>query len=241
MDDYIKALNVDSDIAEAYYKSSFAKTEQQKFLESLLASRTLAPTTIADIACGAGSLSYHLKQIYSGARFSLVDINPEALRIARSIDSLQSETILEGSIYELPLDDNCFDLVFCWQTLFVLEAPQEGLLELLRITKPNGRVFVSSLFNVDSDVDICARLVDHTRRSAQAGLFMSYNTYCLATVESWLQGIATQHAVHPFAIGIDLEVAGRGLGTRTIRCTDGSRLQVSGGLLMHWGILEIQK
>lgn len=241
MDNYVKGLNLDSEIAESYYKSSFAKTEQQKFLESILSARKLAPRKIADVACGGGSLSFHLKQIYPQASFSLIDMNRDAVAIAQSIATLQGETISEGSIYDLEFSDNEFDLVFCWQTLFVLEDPKKGLDELVRITRPGGRVFLSSLFNFDSDVDIYARLVDHTRRSGQSGLPIAYNTYCLSTIENWLSNLVKSYLIHPFTITVDLKTRSRGLGTKTVECADGSRLQVSGGLLMQWGILEIEK
>jgi len=45
----------------------------------------------------------------------------------------------------------------------------------------------------------------------------------------------------PFDMPLDLERQGRGLGTFTVRLADGKRLQVSGGMFMNLGILELTK
>jgi hypothetical protein len=47
--------------------------------------------------------------------------------------------------------------------------------------------------------------------------------------------------LEPFEIQIDIARTGRGLGTFTLHLHDGRRLQVSAGMLMNWGILQIVK
>lgn len=240
-DNYINALQVAAAETEAYYRRSIAKTEQQKMLEQLLTDRSLSCSSIADISCGGGTLSYHLMALYPDARFLLSDLNPEALRIARDLNPGSQFTFASENIYDMQgLATDTFDLVCCWQTLSWLDQPERALDELIRITKPGGRIFASSLFNLNHDVDIYAQVTDHTRPNGELELPYAYNTYSARTTRKWLDGKVTNYELHPFVPNIDFTYEGRGIGTYTVQ-TLTERLQISGGYLMNWAILEIVK
>lgn len=233
---YIKALQASSEETRAYYRKSLVKTEQQKELERLLAASGRDFSRIADIACGGGTLSYHLSQLYPQAAFCLGDFNSEALDLARELNAGPRFSFSQENIYSLSFADDSFDLVCCWQTLSWLDDPAKALHELVRIARPGGTIMLSSLFNLDHDVDIYARFTDHTRTD---GTF-SYNTYSMKTVGEWLQGKAKSVKAHPFRPEIDFHYDGRGIGTFTVQSEKG-RLQISAGYLMNWAILEIEK
>ncbi|HEU4718116.1 MAG TPA: class I SAM-dependent methyltransferase [Bacteroidia bacterium] len=237
--DYIKALQLGKEGAGEYYRKSVVKTEQQKFLEQLIKEKKLSCTKIADVACGGGSLTFHLRTIFPGASFSLCDFNPDALEIAKELNGKECSYSVEN-IYSLSFPDNTFDLVCCWQTLSWLDDPQTALNELVRIAAPGGTIYVSSLFNIGHDVDIYAKLTDHTRPEGQAGMSYSYNTYSQRSVEKWLDGKVNAWKLHEFTPSVDFSYEGRGLGTFTVN-SEHKRLQVSGGYLMNWAILEIEK
>ena len=241
MDNYLKALQKDKEITLGYYKKSLIKTEQHKLLEKLLkAENTEEIHTIADIACGGGTLSYHLRKVYRNTQFSLLDNLPEAIETAKSVNGEKNCSYFVDDIYDMPFEDNYFDLVFCWQTLSWLDNPQKALCELTRICKPKGKIYVSSLFNLDFDVDIYARVFDYTRVSALEGQSLNYNTYSKHTVRKWLTNKVTAFDIIIFKPEVDFYYEGRGLGTFTKKCGD-ERLQISGGMLMNWGILIITK
>lgn len=239
MSAYKDALQADRAESQLYYSGSVhSKTEQQKAMEHLLEGFT--PATVADIACGGGGASYHLGMRYPDAAFTLVEYNDDALNLAREATRGLNATCLNGSIYELPIEGESADLVICWQTLSWIERADEALSELIRICRPGGRILASSLFNFEHDVDVYSGVIDHTRASSASGLAYTYNTYSLPTVSRWVAGRATMQA-HRFRIGIDLARQGRGLGTYTVRQPDGTRLQLSAGMLLNWGILELRK
>jgi SAM-dependent methyltransferase len=148
---------------------------------------------------------------------------------------------LVGDIYNLALETDSFDLVVCWQTLSWITKPETALRELIRICKPGGTIYVSSLFNAHHDVDIYSTVQDHTRHSTREGLSYSYNTYSVFSVRNWTAGLVSDLQLHAFDISIDLDYMERGLGTHTVRLESGKRLQLSGGMLLNWGILELQK
>ncbi|HLA73882.1 MAG TPA: methyltransferase domain-containing protein [Steroidobacteraceae bacterium] len=242
MDDYTEALKVDKEASAKYYQSSLArKTEQQKMLERMLAPLALAPANIADIACGGGGSTHHLASLYPKARYTLVDANEDAIAMAREATRGLDAQCTVGDINDLKLETGSFDLVICWQTLSWIDDPQQALRELVRICRPGARIYASSLFNVHHDVDVYSKIDDRTRPSSAQGLRYTYNTYSLASIRSWIGAAVSELRVHEFEIPIDLAPAGRGLGTFTARLDDGRRLQLSAGMLLNWGILELHK
>lgn len=242
-EDYIKAYQKDSQLAEEYYLKFLAeKSEQQKFFEKIINDNKPEAKNIADIACGAGTLTYHLSKLYPEAKFSLVDINESALALASKVlDKLQNKEIIKGSIFELNAFNQKFDIVCCWQTILALDEPRKALEQLINSCKKGGKLYISSLYNFSHDVDVFSHFIDHTRESAKEGLFMQYNTISLFTLNKWLEGKVESYTVHQFNTERDFTYDGRGIGTYTVKETNGHRLQISGGMLMNWGILEITK
>jgi ubiquinone/menaquinone biosynthesis C-methylase UbiE len=239
-EDYIKALQANKKETIEYYKKSIVKTEQQKFLEQLLLDSKKEFSEIADIACGGGTLAYHLRALYPNAHFTLSDFNPEAIEVAKELNGDQCK-YTQGNIYAFTeFSDNQFDLVCCWQTLSWLDQPGQALEELVRITKPGGKIYLSSLFNLHHDVDIFAKVFDHTRPSGEQGIPFPYNTYSAKTVTKWLNGKVKGFKLHEFVPQIDFKFDGKGIGTFTVNSEKG-RLQISAGYLMNWAILEIDK
>lgn len=239
-EDYVKALQARGEETKAYYQKSIVKTEQQKFLEKLLAETGRDFHAIADIACGGGTLSYHLRNLYPEARFSLGDFNEDALSLAKTLNGENGFSYSRENIYSLSFADNSFDLVCCWQTLSWLDEPEKALSELIRIVKPGGRIFASSLFNLRHDVDIYAKLTDYTQTKDAAGITFAYNTYATKTVARWLNAKVKSFRLHEFIPEIDFQYDGRGIGTFTVNAQP-YRLQISGGYLMNWAVLEIEK
>ncbi len=235
VDEYVAVLQLDSEETEAYYRKSVEKTEQQKFLERLLSGSRRGFSSICDACCGGGTLTLHLKNIYPSADFTLVDLNNDSLQVAKELNGPDCRYLCDD-IYNLSIDSNQFDLVCCWQSLSWLPEPQKALNELIRITDPGGVIYLSSLFNLDHDVDIYATLHDHARKSFPIGI--RYNTLSKKTITNWIGGKVSNLKFHKFSPSVDLHNENRGLGTYT-RLADTERLQISAGYLMNWAVLEI--
>jgi ubiquinone/menaquinone biosynthesis C-methylase UbiE len=243
MDNYKQSMKHDLLETELYYSKSSIKTEQQKMLEQLLAKeKTFSKSNrIADIACGGGTLSYHLSKISNHSTFTLVDYMEESLLISKNLnkENIDRFSILRGDIYKLNFNKDTFDYSFCWQTLSWLDEPESALNELIRITKKGGKIYLSSLFNLEHDVDIYSKVFDYTRSSGLNGNYTSYNTYSEYTISKWLNGKVKNFTIHKFDTNKQFEYSGRGLGTFTKNC-ENKMIQVSAGMLMNWGILEIE-
>lgn len=242
-DSYQQGLKKDREKSAEYFKKSIIKTEQQKFLETLLAKHDHSKEyQIADVACGGGTLTFHLGQLFVNSKFTLIDYLDDALVIAKDLNKhRQSNLYFRDDIYQLESQkDQQFDFVFCWQTLSWLNKPQKALEELIRITKPGGSLYLSSLFNIDHDVDIYSNVVDLTRDSGSNQIPFQYNTYSEKTVRQWVGSAARDIKFHRFYPQVDFVYQGRGIGTFTVNA-ENKRLQISGGLLMNWAILQIDK
>jgi ubiquinone/menaquinone biosynthesis C-methylase UbiE len=242
-DEYLKAMQTDKEeFADYFMKYLNNKSEQQKLLEKIIVENEHKNTSvIGDIACGAGTLSFHISKLYPQSEYYLMDINDNALEQAKNTLKEVSTNIINNSIYDLSFYKEKFDLVFCWQTLSWLDNPEGAMQQLVNSCKKGGTIYLSSLFNLNHDVDVYSKVIDNTRASGKNGLAMSYNTYSASTVDTWLAGKVNSYKFHEFNPEIDFEYNGRGIGTYTIETKNKKRLQISAGMLMSWSILEINK
>lgn len=239
--EYVRHLQENRAATMAYYRKSLEKTEQQKFLERILKDSGADFSIVADVACGGGTLSYHLSELFPQAEFHLSDLNPEAIELAKELCRGDQFRFTVDSLFDLKtLRHGAFDAVFCWQTLLLFDDPSRLMHSLLRLPRAGGKLFVMSLFNVDRDVDLYTRIIDHTRTGNQQAEAISYNTFSHVSVDRWLSGTVSSYKIHPFHPEVDFSYEGRGLGTSTI-AAENRRLQVSGGCLMNWGLLEVTR
>jgi len=238
---YVRHLQENKEIVTEYYRKSLVKTEQQKFLEKLLHEKNAQFSTIADLACGGGTLSFHLSTIFPEAQFHLTDLNIEALDLAREICKGERFHFSVDNLFELnTLKHNSFDAVFCWQTLLLFDKVEELIFSVLRLLKPGGKAYFMSLFNLDCNVDIFAKILDHTRDGKEKAEAISYNTISRFSIERILTNKVQDFEIYRFDPVADISYNGKGLGTNTVLAGN-KRLQISGGYLMNWGLLEITK
>lgn len=96
-----------------------------------------------DIACGPGHLLCALAKLTSQLELHGLDISPNMLKAARKKfekRGLDGKIQLHlGSAYDLPFEDNTFDLVTNTLVLHCLEEPQQFFAEFVRVMKPDGK------------------------------------------------------------------------------------------------------
>jgi ubiquinone/menaquinone biosynthesis C-methylase UbiE len=189
---------------------------------------------------GGGTLTFHLSKLFNKSTFYLVDYLEEAITIAKNINNGNEKIkYFIDDIYSLNTIGNHFDITFCWQTLSWLENPKTALENLIKITKKGGEIYLSSLFNVDYDVDVYSKVFDHTRKSSNENNYFNYNTYSKKTINTWIASKVESVEFIEFTPDVDFNYDGRGIGTNTIKTIMNKRVQVSGGMLLNWYILKI--
>jgi SAM-dependent methyltransferase len=100
---------------------------------------------ILEVGSGSGLVSLALAE--TGARVTLCDISPEALRFSEAAFARRNACgeMIQGSILGLPFEDAAFDVVWNAGVIehFKAEEQIQALREMLRVTRPGGRVVVA--------------------------------------------------------------------------------------------------
>ena len=94
-----------------------------------------------DSGTGSGALAFalapHVREVVG------VDIVPELLKQARKrTERFPNVTFIEGDATKLPLEYASFDLTGTLRTLHHIARPELAMAELVRVTRPRGRVLV---------------------------------------------------------------------------------------------------
>jgi 2-polyprenyl-3-methyl-5-hydroxy-6-metoxy-1,4-benzoquinol methylase len=134
-----------------------SKNPLQKFLINNFFStlisliKPLSIESILDAGAGEGFTMNKLKENSIGKRIEGIECSKEAISFGKKL--FPNLTIKKGSIYNLPYEDNSFDLAICTEVLEHLEEPTKALKEMLRISKkhliisvPNEPFFMLSNF-----------------------------------------------------------------------------------------------
>jgi len=117
-----------------------------------------------DVGTGAGALALALAPLVR--EVVGVDRVPELLRLARD-RAPSNVTFVEGDAAHLPFDDASFDLAGTLRTLHHVARPELVLAELVRITRPGGRLLVvDQIAPVDP---LAALAVDRFERARDPG------------------------------------------------------------------------
>jgi SAM-dependent methyltransferase len=117
-----------------------------------------------DAGCGAGALALALAPLV--AHVLGVDRVPELLELARERAPVNAEFV-HGDITKLELGDASFDLAGTLRTLHHVPRPELVVAELVRVTRPGGRLLViDQLAPVDP---LAALALDRFERSRDPG------------------------------------------------------------------------
>ena len=100
---------------------------------------------VLDVACGTGNVA--ITAARRGASVTGLDITPSMLEAARenaAIAGLDDVEWREGDAAALPFEDDAFDVTLSCVGHMFAEPPDAAARELLRVTRPGGRVAFTS-------------------------------------------------------------------------------------------------
>ncbi|CEP68825.1 S-adenosyl-L-methionine-dependent methyltransferase-like [Moorella glycerini] len=101
--------------------------------------RQLARGLVLDVGCGLGG---HLRELDNATR--RVGVDPGLPGLKRGSQMLPGVAFVCASGYQLPFSSRTFDTVLCIDVIEHVERPQELLLEIRRVLKPNGVLFLQT-------------------------------------------------------------------------------------------------
>jgi len=117
-------------------KNPIARFLINRFLATInqFIKQQIRPKKILDAGCGAGFvIEFLLNNWENEVEIAGVDIDPEMINLARTRNP--SVTIVGGDIYQLPFEDNKYDLVICTEVLEHLRHPEKAIEEIARVSK----------------------------------------------------------------------------------------------------------
>jgi ubiquinone/menaquinone biosynthesis C-methylase UbiE len=133
--------------------SKYAVRDSPEVLaEKVEFAKAQATDAILDIACGPGSFALALAP---QVRLAMgVDLTPEMLRQARAFQTeknVPNAAFACGDAEQLPFPDAAFDLVTCQCSFHHMPKPGLVLREMVRVTKPGGRLLIIDALAPESD------------------------------------------------------------------------------------------
>jgi ubiquinone/menaquinone biosynthesis C-methylase UbiE len=121
-----------------------------RFTEAALTALLPPCWVVADLACGAGSVTVRLAPFV--ARVLAVDRTPEMLDAARTrARDFSNVEFHEADLGDLPIAGGTCDAALILLALTHLENPAAALAEMARILRPGGRAVVVDLLHHDRD------------------------------------------------------------------------------------------
>jgi 2-polyprenyl-3-methyl-5-hydroxy-6-metoxy-1,4-benzoquinol methylase len=106
------------------------------------AAQIAAGKDVLDVACGTGYGTSILRSA-GAASVTAADVDPSAVAAAAGRLG-DGATVLRADLRELPLEDDSFDLVVCWETIEHVEEGERAIAELRRVLRPDGLLLISS-------------------------------------------------------------------------------------------------
>ena len=144
--------------------SKFAVRDSLEVLaEKVEFAKPQAQELVLDVACGPGAFVLALAP---RVRFALgIDLTPEMLRQARQFQAekqIANVAFARGDADSLPFPDASFDLVSCQHAFHHITKPEPVLQEMIRVTKPEGRLLILDPLAPESDAKF--ELYNHIER-----------------------------------------------------------------------------
>lgn len=216
-----------------------------KFLEYLQTKVKKPGNVILDLGCGAGAVLGYLlkdKKLFRGGYG--VDINEELVHIGNSVlkeRGIDNCELLEKDFYKLEKSDfEKLNGIISMQTLLILPNYFEIAQCMCRL-EPDWIAFFTLGFEGLIDYEI--RLHDYTKNKDGDYAKVFYNIYSLPRMKEYFKNLGySKFEYEVFEMDIDLPQTNKmGRGTYTIKTEQGKRLQISGGMMMPWYFVFIEK
>ena len=130
-------------------------------------SALLAPdSNVLEVATGTGIISLGIAK--NVGRIEAIDIAEDMIAKAKAKAKAQITDIANlcfsiHSAYSLPYAENTFDAVIIANTLHIMPRPEDALLEIKRVLKPNGRLIAPTFIHAGSrKAAVMSRLASFT-------------------------------------------------------------------------------
>ncbi|MDE2273652.1 MAG: class I SAM-dependent methyltransferase [Gammaproteobacteria bacterium] len=110
--------------------------------ELIIAYGLPADAKILDAGCGTGEFTWRCAELLPHTRILGIDVLPQQVEYARRHHARFAPRLEfhQGDAFALELPDNGFDFVACRHMLQTVPEPERVIAELIRVTRPGGRL-----------------------------------------------------------------------------------------------------
>lgn len=217
-----------------------------KFAEYLQKKVKGTDNKILDLGCGAGAaLGYIIKQgkkVYGGGYG--IDINKNLVEIGNKILKERKVNNCElkyGNIFEINRNSlGRIDGIISLQTFNIL-PDYKGIARCMCELEPAWIAF--STLGFEGLIDYNIKLFDYTKSNDGEYSEVFYNIYSLPKMKEYFLCLGySKFDYVEFEMDIDLPQTNKmGRGTYTIKTEHGKRMQISGGMMMPWYFVFVEK
>jgi ubiquinone/menaquinone biosynthesis C-methylase UbiE len=171
---------------------------------------------LLDVGCGPGTITRDLARLVAPGQVIGVDNIDDPLSVARGDGAEGNLDFRSGDAYELPFEDDSFDIVHAHQVLQHLTDPASALREMRRVCRPGGLIAArdsdyagmiwfpriagldtwSDLYHQiargnNAEPDAARRLVSWCQSAGFEDITTSASAWCFATEEErqWWAGL----------------------------------------------------
>ena len=105
--------------------------------------------SVLDCGCGQGTMTIDFAKLVNPGQVTGIDISEEMLKLGKEsaqqqhIDNIKFQP---ANVYELPFEDNSFDLVYAQTILCHISEPLRAIKEMKRVVKPGGKLACKEIY-----------------------------------------------------------------------------------------------
>lgn len=216
-----------------------------KFLEYLKTKIKKQKNNVLDLGCGAGAvLEYLMRDKSLFQRGVGIDINKDMIDIGNAILKERGASnceLREGNFFQLDKKEfGGVDGIVTLQTFNILPNYLD-ITQCMCKLEPNWIAF--STLGFEGLIDYEIRLYDYTKNKDGECAQLFYNIYSLPKMKQYFSSLGyTKYDYMEFEMDIDLPQTNKmGRGTYTVKTETGKRIQISGGMMMPWYFVFVEK
>jgi ubiquinone/menaquinone biosynthesis C-methylase UbiE len=130
----------------------FDDTEREPAQEILKNLHIKKGNIILEPGCGAGRFTPFLSQL-TGPEGQVIsfDISGEMIKLAKSREDCPHADFNNFSVHNLPLPDNCIDLIICFNCFHNFNCLHRAVNEMARVLKPGGKLSIAFTQSIEKN------------------------------------------------------------------------------------------
>ncbi|HOV32762.1 MAG TPA: class I SAM-dependent methyltransferase [Candidatus Hydrogenedens sp.] len=136
--------------AEAYSETDFSDVNEKFAAEFSALLPLFGELVMVDLGCGPGDITYRIYQRFEDCKIIGVDGSQSMLQFAQKRFGIRRLQWILGDAKTLPFPSQSIDVIFSNSLLHHLADPKPFWMEIKRILKRGGYIFIRDLFRPES-------------------------------------------------------------------------------------------